>query len=125
MSLFKRKSEDKPSNNIFDIPEDDLLVQDAPFDSYAIVSNQIVHENLEIRWLYRETPYDNSFPDSGWRIFSGFESEEYLENPNNFTICSLQRIANYQPEVGTLLWGDVGAAFEKTPQNEKFLAVTN
>ena len=86
------------NKNIFDVPEGDLPVQDAPFGWYAIVSNKIVKEKLEIRFLYRESPPENAtFPDSGWRVFSGYENEEYTNNPDNFTVCSLMRIANYQP----------------------------
>ncbi len=35
-------------------------------------------------YLYREVPDDGDEDDSGWRIKGGEESDEYMEDSNNF-----------------------------------------
>lgn len=110
--------------DVFEIPEDELLVQDVPY-GLAVVSHKISKEKLPIRFLYREEPRTD-LPDSGWRMFSGYEDQEYTNNPDNFSLYSLTRLANYQPEIsGDMLYSDVGSAFEKTPDSDKFVLVTD
>lgn len=57
---------------------------------YAIVSNLVAKENASIDWLYREEPDDET--DSGWRMFHGNETEEYMNSPENFSVVSLDFI---------------------------------
>ncbi len=45
--------------------------------------------------MYREAP-DNAH-DSGWRFFSGAESQEYADNAENFAFYDVNTIANYEP----------------------------
>lgn len=110
--------------NAFDTAEDDLLVEDVPY-GLAIVSHKISEEKFPIRFLYREEPSTN-YPDSGWRFFSGYEDDEYTNNPDNFSIYSLTRLANFQPEIsGDMLYSPVGSVFEKTPDSDQFEAISD
>ncbi|MGC7560373.1 DUF2185 domain-containing protein [Pasteurella sp. PK-2025] len=112
------------NKNVFDIPEDDLLVQDVPF-GLVVVSHKISREKLPIRFLYREQP-SQEYPDSGWRFFSGYEDNEYTNNSNNFSIYSLTRLANYQPEIsGDMLYSPIGSVFEKRPESDQFEKVSD
>ncbi len=112
------------NKNAFDIAEDDLLVEDVPF-GLVIVSHKISQEKLPIRFLYREKP-SQSYPDSGWRFFSGYEDEKYTNNPDNFSIYSLTRLANFQPEIsGDMLYSLIGSVFEKKPGSDQFEAVSD
>ena len=110
-------------SNIFDLdafPEDDLLVTDAPVGWYAIVSHKIVKERLPVRFMYREHQGNLPF-DSGWRVFSGTEDNEYTNNPENFSFHSLTRLTHYQADVGELFWADIGSVFEKKKERIVFL----
>lgn len=110
-------------SNIFDhdaFPEDDLLVKDTPVGWYAIVSHKIVEEGLPIRFMYREHQGDLPF-DSGWRVFSGTEDDEYMNNSENFSFQSLTRLTHYQADVGELFWADIGSVFEKKKERIVFL----
>lgn len=110
-------------SNIFDLdafPEDDLLVTDAPVGWYAIVSHKIVKEGLPVRFMYREHQGNLPF-DSGWRVFSGTEDNEYTNNPENFSFHSLMRLTHYQADVGELFWADIGSVFEKKKERIVFL----
>ncbi|MFQ3070436.1 DUF2185 domain-containing protein [Neisseria polysaccharea] len=114
-------------SNIFDydaFPEDDLLVKDTPVGWYAIVSHKIVEEGLPIKFMYREHQGDLPF-DSGWRVFSGAEDDEYSNNPDNFSFHSLTRLTHYQADVGELFWADIGSVFEKKEGEDCFSPVTD
>lgn len=45
---------------------------------YALASKWLVENNMKVRFMYREEPDDTS--DSGWRFFSGDESDEYVNS---------------------------------------------
>ena len=63
---------------IFSLPEEELPVKNVP-QGYAIVSDQVAKEGMPIRFLYREEPDAAFSPDSGWRMFSGFEDDDYAD----------------------------------------------
>ena len=70
----------------------------------CIASNKITVDGRKVGYLYREIPDTNStFPDSGWRFFSGDENEEYTDDPSNFNIFNLNTICNYDPDIIPLL----------------------
>lgn len=48
---------------------------------YCYVSNQIIQQKQEIGYMYKEFPDDDD--DSGWRFFSGNETEDYMNNHYN------------------------------------------
>ncbi len=55
--------------------------------------------------------------DSGWRIFSGFESDEYVNNPENIGIYHTSHIIEIEPTIKNLLLKGIGSVFER--KNEK------
>ena len=73
---------------IFSLLEEELPVKDVP-QGYAIVSDHIVKVCMPVRFLYREEPDAAFLPDSGWRMFSGFEDDDYADNAANFHLYSL------------------------------------
>ncbi len=61
--------------------------------------------------MYREPP---DLPeDSGWRFFSGSESQADLADPAHTGIYDVNTIANYDPEIIPLLEAPIGSAFER------------
>lgn len=73
----------------------------------AVVSRQVSEEGLAVGFLYREAP---GFPnDSGWRFFSGDESDGYTDNPDNFTVCGIGEITASNPDILPLLQEKAGA----------------
>ncbi|OAM23213.1 hypothetical protein A7P89_03675 [Eikenella corrodens] len=109
---------------IFSLPEEELPVKDVP-QGYAIVSDQVAKEGMPIRFLYREEPDAAFSPDSGWRMFSGFEDDDYADNAANFHLYSLQRMANYQPAIAKLLHSPTGSVFEQDLHQPDFVAVSD
>ncbi|MEP7454703.1 DUF2185 domain-containing protein [Phyllobacterium sp. SB3] len=89
----------------------------------CIATDTITIDGYPVRFMYREDP-DNDL-DSGWRFLSGFESDDYMEDPENSGIFDVNTIANYDPSIIPLLDSPVGSVFEKTGEQERFVAVTD
>ena len=61
-------------------------------------------------YMYRDEPAPN-YPDSGWRFFVGDESEEYVDNPDNTSVCGLNTVCNLWPDAMAYLHAEVGRRF--------------
>ncbi|MDN3273280.1 DUF2185 domain-containing protein [Frankia sp. RB7] len=59
--------------------------------------------------------------DSGWRFFSGEESQDFADDPNNFEIYDVNTIANYDPDIIPLLESPAFSAFEREPKSSAFV----
>jgi hypothetical protein len=83
----------------------------------CIVTNRILHENAPINYIYREEPMekdeDRDYEDTGWRILSGDESQEYMDNPKNLSFVSLGAVLNHDDSFIELLESKIGASFER------------
>jgi len=44
---------------------------------------------------------------------SGYESQEYMDEPTNHAIYDVNTIANYDPEIVPFLNAPIGSAFER------------
>jgi hypothetical protein len=78
---------------------------------YVIASNQLMYGQERPGYLYREAP--DSAADSGWRLFSGTESQGYADDPSNFSMYNAITIVEKFPEVAALLSHDFPVAFER------------
>ena len=66
-------------------------------------------KDKKVGYMYREKP-DNE-TDSGWRFFAGNESDEYTNNPNNFSMFELNTICNYDSDIIPFLTKEIGLSF--------------
>jgi hypothetical protein len=93
----------------------------APGRGGCFATDMITVEGRKVGYMYREEP---DFPeDSGWRFFSGTESQEYLDDVSHTAIYDVNTIANYDPAIIPLLDSAVGSAFERRGLFKKFVAV--
>lgn len=60
--------------------------------------------------MYREEPMKD-VPDSGWRFFVGDESDEYVNDPGNSTVCGLDTVCNIAPDIMAFLYATWGREF--------------
>ncbi len=106
----------------FKLSEDEI---ETLIDGYGscIATDKITVEGFPVRFMYREKP--DSEDDSGWRFMSGFESEEYMDDSNNYSLYDVNTIANYDQSIIPLLDSKIGSVFEKESGNEKFNSVTD
>lgn len=61
----------------------------------AIVSRKIVKRTGNIKWLTREAPIAPQ--DTGWRILSDRDTDEYLADPANMTVVDFNDICDIEP----------------------------
>jgi hypothetical protein len=89
----------------------------------CFASDRIVVDGQPVGFMYRE---EQDFKgDGGWRYFSGSESDDYANNPENIGIYDVNTIANYDPSIIPFLDAPVGSAFEKSQDGTSFVAVTD
>ncbi|WP_034257596.1 DUF2185 domain-containing protein [Adhaeribacter aquaticus] len=68
----------------------------------CIASDKITVEEFPVVYMYREEH------DSGWRFYSGTETQEYIDNADNLTIYNVNTIANYDSAIIPYLELDEG-----------------
>lgn len=96
---------------------------DFPPIGALMVSKMVAVEKRKPLFMYREKRSNPA--DSGWRIFSGFETEEYSDNPDNPGIYSPTTILKIDPSIASLLLKGTGAVFERRAGTETWYPVTD
>lgn len=112
MRFFKKK-QIKTENNFDNFPPIGGL----------LVSNMVVDQNIKPGFLYREKRTRPE--DSGWRIFTGFESEEYNDNPDNIGIYNPSTILKIDPSLKDILLKGVGSVYERVKDDSDWYKVTD
>ena len=85
---------------------------------YALAPKQLVEHHMKVRFMYREKP-DDPF-DSGWRFFSGYKDDEYVNNPENIGLFDIKSISEIDPDVIPLINNPLGTAFERENEHSAF-----
>ena len=83
-------------------------------------SDKITVDGEKVSWMYREEAEFDS--DSGWRFFSGTETQEYVDNPDNLEIFDCNSIANYDQDIIPFLSAPVGSACARNAETGTFEA---
>jgi len=78
----------------------------------CFVTDRISVDGCRVGWCYREEPAEG-FPDSGWRFFSGDESEDYIADISHTEVVDLNTACNYDPDIVPLLSAPYGSAFAR------------
>ena len=89
----------------------------------CFATDMITVDGKQVGYMYREGP-DNKF-DSGWRMLSGSETQDYMDNPSNTEIYDVNTIANYDPAIIPYLGYPIGSQLERVVQSDKFELVQN
>lgn len=83
----------------------------------CFVTKKILQENAPVNYIYREEPMeddqDRDYVDTGWRILSGDESQEYMDNPENISLVSLGAVLSKDDSFIDLLESEIGTSFER------------
>ncbi len=88
-----------------------------------MVSKLITESGKKPMFMYREkrTVAD----DSGWRIFSGLESDEYVNDPKNIGIYHPSHIIEIEPTIKDLLLKGVGSVYERSNEKSSWYKVND
>ena len=89
-------------------PEDikELFHTDGPD---GCISDRIMVDGEKIGYMCRE--YADHDGDSGWRFTAGDEDEEYMSNPENAGVYTLNAVANVDMDIIPFLNSPVGSGF--------------
>jgi hypothetical protein len=88
---------------------------------YVAVSNRVMIDGAHVGYLYREAPEKEE--DSGWWILAGDETQEYVDDPNNFAFYNASTILERVPELRSVLGADYPAEFEWDPATNSFIEI--
>ena len=89
-----------------------------------MVSKMITEEHKKPMFMYREKR--SRLEDSGWRIFSGLESEAYTNDPKNTGIYNPSTILEIDSSIAELLLkGGFGSVFERKSNTSPWYQVTD
>src|SRR5699024_10800638 len=105
-------------NKNFNIKRDDMkeLLVDWKEANGCLASNRVMVEGCKVGYFYREKP-DGDW-DSGWRFTAGDESDDYMNDPNNAGIYSLNSVCNNDIDIMPLLSTPYPCAFERDNNGE-------
>jgi hypothetical protein len=92
----------------------------APGHGACIATDMITVEGRRVRFMYRESPANEV--DSGWRFLSGYESDDYMDDPANHGFYDVNTIANYDRDIVPFLDSPIGTAYER-PEGDVFVEV--
>ncbi|PKF51621.1 immunity protein Imm33 domain-containing protein [Enterovibrio nigricans] len=77
---------------------------------YVIVNKEIIHNTKDIGYFYREVTDDKR--DSGWRFFTGYETQEFSDNAENFMLYKASKLTVLHPEIASFLETKAPVEFE-------------
>lgn len=89
----------------------------------ALVSDMCFNEGECVRFLYREKA--DRAQDSGWRMFTGHESEEYNNDPNNIRVVDVSFMLDKDSSLLKPLKESVGAVYERSGIDVDWVKVTD
>ncbi|MGV3504715.1 MAG: immunity protein Imm33 domain-containing protein [Adhaeribacter sp.] len=103
-----------------------IIRKDSPYwidsaEQSALVSNKCLEPGGVIRFLYREAT--DRKEDSGWRMFSGLEDDDYANNEENISIVNIGFLLDKDPMLLVPLKGEVGAVFEREDKDKPWQVV--
>lgn len=114
---MKKNGNDNLKKYNFKLKQNDIQKL-IPNMGYCFATNKITVEGLKIGYMYREITEDKL--DSGWRFFSGTESQIYVDNPNNTQIYDVNTIANYDEAIIPYLNSQFGSEYERIDKTDLF-----
>lgn len=85
----------------------------------ALVSRLVFDEKLPVRFMYKTVP--DHLNDTGWRMFTGYETEEFLSAENetrNMMPVRLEKICQLDPSLTDLVEYNAGTVWERRPEAE-------
>ena len=83
----------------------------------CFVTNEILYDKAEIKHFYKESPLEKEeneeYEDSGWRFFTGEETQEYVDNIENFSYVSLGAVLSKDDSFVKLLDSEIEITYQK------------
>jgi len=87
-------------------------------EKYALVSNMCFQKDETIRFVYREVADNND--DSGWRMFTGHENDEYANDQKNIQIVKIESLLDFDRSLFDPIKNGNYYAFERMNKKDKW-----
>lgn len=85
----------------------------------ALVSKLCFEETLPIRFMYKTVP--EHLNDTGWRMFTGYETEEFLEDElSNLVPIPVVKMCSLDPSLSELVTFNAGTVWERAPGSDSW-----
>lgn len=83
----------------------------------TLMSRLVIDEKLPVRFMYKTVP--EHLNDTGWRLFTGYEDDEFLANDQvNMIPMPLEKVVKIDPSLEPLLEYNAGTVWERAPESE-------
>jgi hypothetical protein len=83
----------------------------------ALVSKMVFEEKLPVRFMYKTVP--EHLNDTGWRMFTGYETEEFLEDElSNLVPVPVEKMCRLDPSLTELVTYNAGTVWERAPESD-------
>ncbi|MGB0467783.1 MAG: immunity protein Imm33 domain-containing protein [Pontibacterium sp.] len=83
----------------------------------ALVSKMVFEEKLPVRFMYKTVP--EHLNDTGWRMFTGYETPEYLEDElSNLLPVAVEKMVELDATLTDLVEYNAGTVWERAPDSE-------
>lgn len=89
----------------------------------CFVTKRVLNEGYKVGYMYREAPDEER--DSGWRITSNTESDEYMDDSDNIAYVSLGAVLSKDDSIIELLDQPEGSAFIRDAKTGALSRVEN
>ncbi|BDC94776.1 immunity protein Imm33 domain-containing protein [Treponema bryantii] len=83
----------------------------------AVVSKNILEGYGRLKWCVRENSINDI--DNGWRFFSENDTEEYLAESANLTICAWETVVKFEPFIDSIFDLPIGTELTLCNENNK------
>lgn len=85
----------------------------------CVVSKNILSHKGQLKWCVREKTVNEV--DNGWRFFSDIDTDDYLSESSNMTICDFNTVANIEPAILSIYNMKIGTDIEIVRENNKIV----
>ncbi len=83
----------------------------------ALMSRLVIDEKLPVRFMYKTVP--EHLNDTGWRLFTGYEDESFLDNEQvNMIPMVMDKLYQLDPSLESLLQYNAGTVWERHPESD-------
>lgn len=83
----------------------------------CFVTDRVSIDQDAICYMVREEPSKDN-PDSGWRIFAGDETQEYIDDIEHTQVFALNTVCNYDPEIIPFLDEPIGTVIVRNREGK-------
>jgi len=97
------------------------IVELVPHSGGCLATDRIMVDGREVGYMYREAAARPE--DTGWRFFSGDESQAYVDDPSHIGIYAVNTVANYDPSILQHLDTPAPCAFERIQGTNRYRKV--